>query len=150
MRARGDYGLSKWNYGVISFIYLLITLRLIIYITINVITVKLIIEFAKSHEKPEEQPVLWILFRGIIGPIIYVTELIMVCYMVYHQDRRNMKEKREIRQSVKKKKETKTERQKEEFFLHLGMNGESTERNTEREQMQENVKSAQNLFASNK
>jgi hypothetical protein len=34
----------------------------------------------------------------------------MVCYMVYHQDSRNMKEQREIKKNVKKKKETKTER----------------------------------------
>jgi hypothetical protein len=35
----------------------------------------------------------------------------MVCYMVYHQDSRNMKESREIKKRVvKKKKETEAER----------------------------------------
>ena len=145
MRARGQYGLSKWNYAIISFIYLLITLRLIMYITINIITVMLIIEFDQSHSKPEELPATWILFRGFIGPIIYVTELTMVCYMVYHQDNRNMKEQREIKKRVSKKKETKTERQKEEFFQHLGMNGEPTEHQSELEQNQEKLMSCEHI-----
>jgi hypothetical protein len=65
----------------------------------------------------------------------------MVCYMVYHQDSRNMKELREIKKSVKKKKETEAERQKEEFFLQLGMNGESTEHHTEMGNKKEKIAS---------
>ena len=84
MRARGDYGLSKLNYAIISCIYLLITLRLLMYITINILTVDLIILFDESKAHNDPQPTLWILFRGIIGPIIYIIELMMISYMVYH------------------------------------------------------------------
>jgi hypothetical protein len=54
MRAKGEYGLSKLNYAIISLIYLLITLRLVMYITINILTVELICLFneSQSHDDP--------------------------------------------------------------------------------------------------
>jgi hypothetical protein len=42
-------------------------------------------------------PSFWIIFRGIVAPIVYITELSMVSYLIYYQDRRNMSEKSKIK-----------------------------------------------------
>ena len=52
--------------------------------------------------------------------------------------------------NAKKKKETKTERQKEEFFMHLGMNGDSTEHHTERDFKKNNFPSIEHLVSNKK
>ncbi len=55
-------------------------------------------------------------------PLLQITELIMVSYMVYYQDRRNMREKRRIKKKVTNVGESKDERKKKEFYLHIGIN----------------------------
>lgn len=62
----------------------MITLRFFMYITINILTVDLIIFYDSSIVHRNPVPELWILFRGIIGPLIYLTELMMITYMIYH------------------------------------------------------------------
>lgn len=88
MIAQGLGGMSKMNIMIIFALGLIIALRSSLY-TIDCSTIYIIISYEKSQGETILYPSYWIVFRGIIAPIVNISELCMISYMVYHQDKRN-------------------------------------------------------------
>ena len=120
MIAQGLGGLTKTNLIILFALGAMIFLRSTLY-TIDFSTIYLIISYDKSQGEIIPYPSYWIVFRGIIAPIVNIIELTMICYLVYHQDKRN-----KVRKPTQMKKalkgHNKNERKKEEFFMHVDMN----------------------------
>jgi hypothetical protein len=82
MQTQGLSGFTKFNYAVIFAIGLVIFLRYIFNTVINYITIYLIITYSVGDDA--SKPFIWELFRGIIQPIINITELCLISYMICH------------------------------------------------------------------
>jgi len=101
LQARGNQGISKLNYTIIAIIYLILLARLVVYLIINIISIILIIQFEDNSNSLSQNDV-WITCRGILAPIYNLVELILVCYMIYHQDNRNRAEGRKVKKKFNK------------------------------------------------
>ena len=77
-------GMTKINFMIIIIIGFVIFVRSIIYLTMSCSTIVVIINYEESKAGPISYPLVWIIYRGIIAPILYITELSMVSYMIYH------------------------------------------------------------------
>ena len=120
MIAQGSSGMTKTNYIFIAAIGLLIFLRSTLY-TVDFSTIQIIITYEKTQGDTIAQPSFWIVFRGIIAPIVNITELCMISYLVYHQDKRNRIEQSKVKKGPNKTRGNKDEMKKEEFFMHVEM-----------------------------
>ena len=92
MVVKRERGLSVFNYMIVSLIFIMMFLRLAVYLVVNYETNWMIYQFSMENPTPFTQTALWIVCRGIFSPIFATTELTLVCYMIYHQDRRNRME----------------------------------------------------------
>jgi hypothetical protein len=77
-------GMTKINFMIIIIIGFVIFVRSFFYLTVDCSTIVLIINYEESQAGSISYPLVWIIFRGIIAPILYTTELSMVSYMIYH------------------------------------------------------------------
>ena len=122
--ARGLKGMTTMNYIILAAIGLMIALRTTLY-TIDCSTIYLIISYENvQNGETVSIPSYWTLFRGIIAPIVNITEMCMISYLVYHQDKRNNRLGRKtisIKKVLNKRGGNKGQRKKDEFFMHVEM-----------------------------
>jgi hypothetical protein len=77
-------GMTKINFMIIIIIGFVIFVRSFFYLTVDSLTIYFTINYEESQAGSISYPLVWIIYRGIIAPILYITELSMVSYMIYH------------------------------------------------------------------
>jgi hypothetical protein len=110
-------GLSNFNLAIIGYIVLIIVLRSAIFIGTNLIRVIYTLDDSDNKLLLRETPI-WIVFRGIIAPLVIFLELSMICYLIFYQDTKKKSDRTEI--SYKSTKFIK----KEGLYYQLDMNVE--------------------------
>ena len=77
--------LSCFNYFIISAVYLLTLARISETLTIDVITIIRIVKDVYHHRVLE---LCWIICRLLVLPLRDLSELLMICYMIFYQEQR--------------------------------------------------------------
>ena len=93
-------GLRGLNIFIIALTFMIIVSSACQFLAITITLIKLIID-SNDFSDPENT-IAWFVLRGILGPLLHITELTLICYMVYYQDSRNMSHQKNIMKVIKK------------------------------------------------